>query len=130
MPLPYHSIAGTKESEGEMTPEYLYGAQPASTQQAFFYQQFAMVKKNEIVGVFLALFLGTFGFHRFYLGENIAGVLYLLFAWTGIPTMLGLVECFFMPGRVREYNMIRASQIAAWMRSPYGGQYAHAPMLR
>jgi TM2 domain-containing membrane protein YozV len=103
-----------------MTPGYLYNAQAAQMQQAYFYQQFAMVKKDELAGFLLALLLGTFGFHRFYLGENVAGVLYVLFAWTGIPTLLGLMECFFMPGRVRAYNMVQASQIAAWMCWPGG----------
>src|SRR5262249_40569440 len=35
------------------------------------------------------------------------------FFWTGIPSVLGFFECFFMPGRVREFNAIQAAGIAA-----------------
>jgi len=39
--------------------------------------------------------------------------LYLCFCWTGIPAILGLIECFFMPGRVRMYNALQAAGLAA-----------------
>ena len=32
------------------------------------------------------------------------GILYLCFFWTFIPTVLGVLECLLMPGRVRAYN--------------------------
>src|SRR5581483_7625090 len=41
------------------------------------------------------------------------GILYCCFFWTGIPSVLGFIECFFMPGRVREFNAIQAAGIAA-----------------
>ncbi|HCT62464.1 MAG TPA: NINE protein [Acidobacterium sp.] len=75
-----------------------------------------MVQKDELLGALLALFLGTFGAHRFYLGETTAGILYILFCWTGIPTLLGIIECFFMPSRVRTWNLNHAMQISAWVR--------------
>lgn len=84
-------------------------------QQAAFYQQMALVQKDELIGFLFALLLGGLGLHRFYLGETGWGILYLIFSWTGIPTLLGFIECFFMPGRVRAYNAVRASQIAAWV---------------
>ena len=40
----------------------------------------------------LAILLGSFGAHRFYLGQVGLGLLYLLFFWTGIPAIVGLVE--------------------------------------
>jgi len=40
----------------------------------------------------LALFLGGFGIHRFYLGQPGLGILYLLFFWTFIPAMVAFVE--------------------------------------
>jgi TM2 domain-containing membrane protein YozV len=61
----------------------------------------------------LALFLGCFGVHHFYLGRVGLGILYLCFCWTGIPAILGLIECFFMPGRVRAYNAVQAAGLAA-----------------
>src|SRR5579871_1288392 len=70
--------------------------------QATFYQQYEVVRRDEIVGVLLALFLGTFGVHHFYLRRTGLGILYACLCWSGIPSLLGFIECFFMPGRVRE----------------------------
>ncbi len=81
--------------------------------QAIFYQQYEAVRRDEIVGILLALFLGTFGVHHFYLRRTGLGVLYCIFFWSGIPAILGFIECFFMPGRVREFNAIQAAGIAA-----------------
>lgn len=44
------------------------------------------------VAAVLAAFAGTFGLHRFYLGRKLSGFMYLLFFWTGIPSVLGLLE--------------------------------------
>ncbi|HEU5457199.1 MAG TPA: NINE protein [Terracidiphilus sp.] len=81
--------------------------------QAVFYQQYEMVRRDEVVGILLALFLGGFGLHHFYLRRTGLGILYLCFFWTPIPWVLGFIECFFMPGRVREFNAIQAAGIAA-----------------
>jgi TM2 domain-containing membrane protein YozV len=81
--------------------------------QAIFYQQYEAVRRDEVVGILLALFLGSFGIHHFYLRRTGLGILYCCFFWTGIPAMLGFFECFFMPGRVREFNAIQAAGIAA-----------------
>lgn len=86
---------------------------PYINAQAVFYQQYEQVRRDEVVGILLALFLGTFGIHHFYLRRTGLGLLYLFFFWTGIPTVLGFIECFFMPGRVREFNAIQAAGIAA-----------------
>jgi TM2 domain-containing membrane protein YozV len=85
-------------------------------QQAVFYTQMSLVQKDELLGVLLALLLGSFGAHRFYLHENGWGAIYVLFFWTGIPGVVGLVEAFFMPGRVRRFNAAYAAWIAAHLR--------------
>lgn len=92
--------------------------------QAIFHQQYEAVRRDEVVGVLLALFLGGFGVHHFYLRRTGLGILYLAFSWTGIPWILGFIECFFMPGRVREFNAIQAAGIAAalGMAIPAWGQ--------
>ena len=82
-------------------------------QRATFYYQMTAVQKDEVLGVLLAVFLGSFGLHHFYLKQNGLGILYLIFFWTGIPGLMALVEAFFMPGRVRRYNAERAAYIAA-----------------
>jgi TM2 domain-containing membrane protein YozV len=86
---------------------------PYPNAQAVFYEQYAMVRRDEVVGILLALFLGSFGVHHFYLRRTGLGILYLCFFWSGIPALLGFIECFFMPGRVREFNAIQAAGIAA-----------------
>src|SRR5450631_1847438 len=86
--------------------------------QAIFYQQYESARRDEVVGILLALFLGTFGVHHFYLRRTGLGILYLCFFWSGIPSILGFIECFFMPGRVREFNAIQAAGIAAALGIP------------
>ena len=86
---------------------------PYPNTQALFYQQYDAVRRDEVVGILLALFLGTFGIHHFYLRRTGLGILYCCFCWTGITAVLGFIECFFMPARVREFNAIQAAGIAA-----------------
>ncbi|MBB6146206.1 TM2 domain-containing membrane protein YozV [Silvibacterium bohemicum] len=91
-------------------------------QRALFQAQMSNWQKDEVVGVLLALFLGTFGAHHFYLRRTGLGILYLIFSFTGIPTIVSLVECFFMPGRVRQYNQALAVYFAGQLAtvSPVG----------
>lgn len=103
------------------------GAIPYPSPQIIFQQQYEAVRRDEVVGVLLALFLGCFGVHHFYLGRTGLGVLYLCFFWTGIPAILGFVECFFMPGRVRMYNAVQAAAIAASLGISIPGYPGYAP---
>ena len=48
--------------------------------------------KNKVTAGILGIFLGSFGVHKFYLGKTGMGVLYLVFCWTGIPGIVGLIE--------------------------------------
>lgn len=48
--------------------------------------------KNKIAAGLLAIFLGGFGIHKFYLGKIGQGILYLLFCWTYIPAIIGFFE--------------------------------------
>ena len=86
---------------------------PYVNSQGVFYQQYEQVRRDEVVGILLALFLGGFGIHHFYLRRTGLGILYACFCWTPFPWVLGFIECFFMPGRVREFNAIQAAGIAA-----------------
>jgi len=98
---------------------------PIPNSQVIFYQQYEAARRDEIVGILLALFLGTFGLHHFYLRRTGLGILYCCFFWSGIPAILGFLECFFMPARVREFNAIQAAAIAAGLGIPvptWGGQ--------
>ncbi len=48
--------------------------------------------KEKNVAAVLALFLGLFGVHKFYLGRIGMGVVYLLLSWTGLPILLSGVD--------------------------------------
>lgn len=48
--------------------------------------------KSKTSTALLAIFLGGFGIHRFYLGQTLLGILYLLFSWTFIPAFIGLID--------------------------------------
>ena len=97
----------------------IYTASMTPHQRAWFYAEFEQASRNEVVGVLLALFFGCFGIHHFYLRRNGLGLLYLIFSWTGITAVLGFIEAFFMPGRVRNYNAMQAGFIAGQIM---GGQ--------
>ena len=81
-------------------------------QRAWFYAEFAHARRDEVIGVLLAIFLGNFGIHQFYIRRTGLGILYLCFFWTGISAILGFIDAFFMPGRVRRYNAEQAVYIA------------------
>ena len=48
--------------------------------------------KSKIAAALFAFFLGGFGVHKFYLGQIGKGILYLLFCWTFIPSLISLIE--------------------------------------
>ena len=48
--------------------------------------------KSKIVAGLLAIFLGSFGLHKFYLGKTAQGVVMLLFCWTYIPSIISFIE--------------------------------------
>ena len=48
--------------------------------------------KSKVAAALLAFFLGGFGVHKFYLGHVGLGILYLLFFWTFIPSIIAFVE--------------------------------------
>jgi TM2 domain-containing membrane protein YozV len=48
--------------------------------------------KEKTVAALLALFLGGFGIHCFYLGKTAKGIIYLIFFWTFIPAIIAFFE--------------------------------------
>lgn len=48
--------------------------------------------RNKWVAIVLAFFFGAFGVHKFYLGRIGQGIIYLLFCWTCIPAIIGIIE--------------------------------------
>ncbi len=49
-------------------------------------------EKNKLVAALLAIFLGGFGIHKFYLNRPVQGIIYLLLCWTAIPALVGFIE--------------------------------------
>lgn len=49
-------------------------------------------KVNKVVYCVLAFFLGWFGVHKFYARRTGAGILYLLFSFTGLPLLVSFIE--------------------------------------
>ena len=50
---------------------------------------------NKVIYLLITFFLGSIGIHKFYAGKNFAGMMYLLFCWTGIPAVLAFFDFIF-----------------------------------
>ncbi len=48
--------------------------------------------RNRTAALLICFFGGYFGIHKFYLGQNVQGVLYLIFSWTFIPGLISFFE--------------------------------------
>lgn len=48
--------------------------------------------KGKVAAGLLAILLGGIGIHKFYLGKWLQGILYIIFCWTYIPALIGLIE--------------------------------------
>lgn len=51
------------------------------------------MRKSKIVALLLCFFFGVFGFHRFYVGKNLTGIIWLL---TGGFFLIGAVVDFLL----------------------------------
>ena len=60
-------------------------------QKAFDRKEAAEEKSRVAAGV-LALFVGGLGIHKFYMRKPLMGIVYILFCWTGIPSLVSFVE--------------------------------------
>lgn len=95
-----------------------------SDKQATFFIQYNAQRKNPTTAVVLALLLGAFGAHKFYLGQTGMGILYLVFFWTYIPGIVGFIEAFTISRTVIRQNREAARETMAML----GGDVA--PLLR
>jgi TM2 domain-containing membrane protein YozV len=104
----------------------IYTANMNDQQRAWFYAEYERARKDEVIAVLLAIFLGGLGIHHFYLRRDGLGILYLVFSWTGIPMVIAWIEAFFMPARVRQYNAMQAMYISSQIRAAGPNQYGSA----
>ncbi|KEQ22133.1 TerB N-terminal domain-containing protein [Paenibacillus tyrfis] len=65
--------------------------------------------KSISIALLLCFFLGSFGAHHFYLKRYKLGIFYLIFCWTYVPLIISLIELFFIPSRVRQFNLTNLS---------------------
>ena len=85
------------------------------SQKLMFQSQMSGVRKDRTVGLLLAIFLGGFGVHRFYLGQIGWGFVYLFtFGFLGFGTF---IDWFLIMGRVDRYNLRKAQEIAGQIKS-------------
>ena len=48
--------------------------------------------RNRTAAILICFFGGFFGIHKFYLGNNVQGILYLIFSWTCIPGLIAFFD--------------------------------------
>lgn len=83
--------ANTQPVYGQQPTQPMYYMQQPAPQQSAPQQSVPSKGKNKTTAGLLAFFLGHLGIHRFYL-NNAIGVLYLLFCWTLIPSIISFIE--------------------------------------
>lgn len=86
-------------SQQPQQPQYTAPQQPYGAPQGYYPPQGYVNPeranwpiKNKIIAAILALILGGLGIHKFYLGQGGKGILYLIFCWTYIPSILAFIE--------------------------------------
>lgn len=81
------------QQQSQPQPQQFAYQQPVdNTQQYYDGINPAWPIKSKIVAGILGILLGGLGIHKFYLGKTGKGILYILFCWTYIPALVGLVE--------------------------------------
>ncbi len=79
--------------------------------------QFESEKKSIAAAFFLAMYLGIFGGHDYYLGDVGKGIFKLVLTITVIGLFISLiwvlVDLIGMPSRVREKNRVLAERLCA-----------------
>ncbi|MGB3801081.1 MAG: NINE protein [Lewinella sp.] len=84
--------------------------------------------KNKTTAGIFALVFGGLGVHRFYLGQKGLGIVYLLFVWTFIPTIIAMIDGIVLLTQDdekfnRKYN---PEFWAAQQNQQYQNQYNHS----
>jgi len=87
------------------------------SQRMMFQSEISKGRKNRTTALLLTLFLGGLGAHRFYMGQVGMGLLYAVFVWTFIPSIVAFIELFFIMKRVDRYNEQLSIEVATKVRA-------------
>ena len=85
--------------------------QLSENERDVFSYKFERQKKSVSTYALLAFFLGGLGAHKFYFGQIGIGVLYAIFVWTFIPSIVALIETFLSVDAVKSKNLKIAQEI-------------------
>lgn len=89
---------GSQSNQAEQVAQNNSQQQYASQPQVMYVQQpqqqapTIQCTKSKSTACILAILLGWIGVHKFYLGKVWQGLLYLIFCWTWIPMVVGIIE--------------------------------------
>lgn len=89
--MPFCDKCG-KEIEPKVCPTCGRKIQEEKTSMSNIGNDLVKGKRNKWIAIILAFFFGGLGIHKFYLGQIGWGVVYLLFCWTGIPSIISIIE--------------------------------------
>ncbi|WP_075175613.1 TM2 domain-containing protein [Acinetobacter indicus] len=75
--------------------------------------------KSLAVAYFLLIFCGFLGIHRFYLGKNISGILFIILSYSYLPfspaiVFVGIwliIDIFLLPTLVKSANSLKHNTI-------------------
>ena len=85
----YIGMLGVTQPQPNVT---MYGSPSAGQwQQPYVYAPPAPRRSKLAAGLF-GIFLGGLGIHKFYLGQWVWGIIYIVFVWTYVPAIVGLIE--------------------------------------
>jgi TM2 domain-containing membrane protein YozV len=69
--------------------------------------------RDKLTAIILSLFFGAFGFQKFYLGEINKGTYSVLFSWTFIPMLIGLIDFI----KLAVMNEMKFNNLYNWGKS-------------
>ena len=82
----------------QVPPQYIPPQAPIYSQTVIYNTQdnmsgyYPYKQKSKVLAGVLALLFGGLGIHKFYTGHIGWGIVYLLFCWAYIPTIVGIIE--------------------------------------
>lgn len=85
----------TEIASEEITPALVENLTPITNleeSQLMELQEYLTRDPERLTAGVLAILLGGFGVQHFYTGQTVRGILDIVFCWTGIPAIIGLVE--------------------------------------